>query len=718
VLNQPFNTVGEDTVFVNVSGWPVGHYVLNLQTQDDKGNAIEVKKYFLVYDAKEKAFPAAVIAWKKQPASGGYQPGDEASILLATAADELNVFYELERRMKVAERSWLKVKPWQSITHKIEEGDKGNLYAQLSFVKYNRPFSWTETIAVPWKDKELKIEYNTFRNKLLPGEEEAWQIKVSGPGNEKVAAEMVATLYDASLDQFRPNSWDFSPFPYNYQARAWQSQHFNSASSNTFYYYPSSPGMPQRTYRSLNWFNFSFYGYGGNFADGMVRMRASPMSADAPMAEAAMAFSVDEEGAGMAKMADSAEMVAPPPSPEPGHGQQSETAPAPPVRRNLKETVFFFPELRTDKEGNVIIRFKMNEALTRWKFLAMAHTQSLQFAVSENEVVTQKELMVSPNPPRFLREGDEIEFTAKVSNLTNEKMDGTAELMLFDALSMQPIDGLFGNDENTVSFEAEGGQSARLSWTLKVPKGEVLAVTHRVVAKAGSYSDGEESALPILTNRTLVTETMPLPVKGNQTREFNFEAMAKAGKSNTLQNHNFSLEFTSNPAWYAVKALPYLMEFPYECSEQIFARYYANSLAASVANSNPAIQQVFEQWKNSDALISELEKNEELKTALLEETPWVRQAQSEAEQRKRIGLLFDLNRMGYEQENALAQLVERQSQSGGFAWFPGGQDSWYITQYILEGMGRLRALGVHDIQPGSRAWNLVQRAAAFVDREL
>ena len=718
VLNQPFNTAKEDTVFINVSGWPVGHYVLNLQTKDDKGNAIEVKKYFLVYDAKEKAFPSAVIAWKKQPASGGYRPGDEAAILLATAADELNVLYELERRMEVAERTWLKIKPWQAVTHQVTEEDKGNIYAQFSFVKFNRPFTWTETIGVPWKDKELKIEYNTFRNKLLPGEEEAWQIKISGPGNEKVAAEMAATLYDASLDQFRPNSWAFSPFPYNYQARAWQSQHFSSASSNTFYYYPLSPDSPQRAYRSLNWFNFSFYGYGGNFAGGVVRMRANAMTADAPMEESVVAFSADEDGAGMAKMADSADRVAPPPAPEPGQGQQAETAPAPPVRRNLKETVFFFPELRTDKEGNVIIRFKMNEALTRWKFLALAHTQSLQYAVSENEVVTQKELMVLPNPPRFLREGDEIEFTAKVSNLADEKMAGTAELMLFDALSMQPIDELFGNDKNTVSFEAEAGQSARLAWTVKVPRGEVLAVTHRIVAKAGNYSDGEESALPVLTNRTLVTETMPLPVKGNQTREFNFEAMAKAGKSNTLQNHTFSLEFTSNPAWYAVKALPYLMEFPYECSEQIFARYYANSLAASVANSNPAIQQVFEQWKNSDALISELEKNEELKTALLEETPWVRQAQSEAEQRKRIGLLFDLNRMGYEQENALAQLIERQSESGGFAWFPGGQDSWYITQYILEGMGRLRALGVQDIQPGSRAWNLVQRAAEFVDREL
>lgn len=718
VLSQPFNTGEQDTLFVNASGWPVGHYVLQLKTKDNKGNEIEVKKYFLVYDSRSKTFPGGVLAWKKQEGPGPYRPGDQVTAFVATAAGELNILYELERRQEVASRSWLKARPWQQVSHTVTEEDKGGLFANFTFVKFNRPFSWVENIPVPWKDKELKIEYNTFRNKLHPGEDEAWQIKVSGPGNEKVAAEMVATLYDASLDQFRPNSWAFSPYPLNYHARSWQSLHFNSVGSNSFGYYPVFPEAPQRRYRFLNWFNFNYYGYGGRFAEGaMARSNVAP-APGMEVEEAVANFSAGMDDAGMAKMADSAEMAPPPAAPEPAQGRGGETPAAPPVRRNLKETVFFFPELRTDKEGNVIIRFKMNEALTRWKFLAMAHTRSLQYAVSENEVVTQKELMALPNPPRFLREGDEIEFTAKVSNLTDEKMSGAAELMLFDALSMQPIDGLFGNDAGAVAFEAEARQSARLAWRLKVPKGEVLAVVHRIVATSGSFSDGEESALPVLTNRTLVTETMPMPLKGNESREFNFEAMARGGKSATLQHHNFSLEFTSNPAWYAVKALPYLMEFPYECSEQIFSRYYANTLAASVANSNPAIRQVFDQWKDSDALISELEKNEELKTALLEETPWVRQAQSEAEQRKRIGLLFDLNRMGYEQDKALAQLAEMQSGSGGFSWFPGGQENWYITQYILEGMGRLRALGLTDVQPGSSAWNIVQRAAEYVDREL
>jgi uncharacterized protein YfaS (alpha-2-macroglobulin family) len=722
VLGRPFQSQGKDTVAANPSRWAVGHYSITLKTQDDKGNPIELKRFFTVYDSRAKALPAGTLAWKKQTKNSPYKPGEQAEIALATAAKDLRLYYELERRGEPIARQWLRAAPWETVRYTVAEADKGNVFAHFSFARHNRAFSWMETIIVPWSDKELKIEYSTFRDKLAPGQEETWQLKISGPGNEKVAAEMAAALYDASLDQFRINSWQFSPFPYNSPSRAWRAAHFGATSLFGRYYY--GPGFkdeaPQRSYRSLNWFDFYFHAGGfpmRYLSNEMVQMRAAPMpSAGAPaMDRAAMDYETyaPEEGDVVAKRGqkggEEAEPVA---AAEPEAPLQ--------VRTNLNETVFFFPELRTDEEGNVIIRFTMNEALTRWKFLALAHTKDLKFALSENQVVTQKELMVMPNPPRFLREGDQIEFTAKVSNLTDKALAGSAQLLLFDALTMQPIDALLGNTEHTLPFKAGAGQSAPLAWKLTIPAGKVMAVTHRVIARAGDFSDGEESALPVLTNRTLVTEAMPMPLKGGETREFKFAAMDKAKRSKTLQHHSFTLEMTSNPAWYAVKALPYLMEFPYDCNEQVFSRYYANTLASSVANSSPAIKQVFERWKNlsPDALLSELEKNQELKALVLEETPWVRQAQSETEQRRRIGLLFDLNRMSYEQERALAQLSERQSAAGGFSWFPGGQDNWYITQYIFEGLGRLRALGAAQVSEGTRAWDIAANAAGFTSRKM
>ena len=390
------------------------------------------------------------------------------------------------------------------------------------------------------------------------------------------------------------------------------------------------------------------------------------------------------------------------------------------VRTNLNETVFFYPDLMTDKDGNIIIKFTMNEALTKWKFMLFGHTKDLASVSETKTVVTQKDLMVMPNAPRFFRENDEIYFTAKVSNMTEEMMKGSAKLQLFDAISMEPIDVAFGNNQATVPFEAKAGQSAPLVWKLNIPDAWNTAITHRVVAKSGDFSDGEESAIPVLTNRMMVTETQPLPIRGNQTKDFTFKRMAEVSKSKTMKHHKLTLEFTQNPAWYAIQSLPYLMEYPYECTEQIFSRYYANSLASDVANSHPKVKRVFDQWKNIDteALKSNLSKNQELKYALLEETPWVLAAQSEEVQKKNVGVLFDLNRMGNELAKARDKMADRQLANGGFSWMPGGRDSWYITQYIVEGMGHLNKLGVKDIQSDPKMVKMITRAVDYIDVEL
>ena len=222
-----------------------------------------------------------------------------------------------------------------------------------------------------------------------------------------------------------------------------------------------------------------------------------------------------------------------------------------------------------------------------------------------------------------------------------------------------------------------------MAWEITIPEGVCSAVKHRVVAKAGQFSDGEESVSPILTNRMLVTETMPLPVRGGETKTFVFDEL-KNNNSSTATNQGLTLEYTSNPAWYAVQALPYLMEYPHQCTEQVFSRFYANSLATHIANKNPKVKGIFDRWKNTEpnALKSNLSKNQELKSALLEETPWVLDAQSEEQQKQNIGLLFDLNRMSYELNNTLTTLAERQDPNGSWSWFPGGQPNWYITQYL------------------------------------
>jgi len=349
--------------------------------------------------------------------------------------------------------------------------------------------------------------------------------------------------------------------------------------------------------------------------------------------------------------------------------------------------------------------------------------------------------MVKPNAPRFLREGDKMEFSAKIVNLSDKEVSGQAQLQLLNASTMNPVDGWFKNVNSVQKFTAAAGQSTPVNFSIEIPNNFNDAIVYRIVAKAsltpslstsgdGEVSDGEEAAIPVVTNRMLVTESMPLPMRGDGTKDFNFEKLLHSSspgggreEAKTLTNYGLTVEYTTNPAWYAVQALPYLMEYPYECAEQTFNRFYANALAQKIVNSSPKIKAVFEKWASppaplpggergevdTAALMSNLQKNEELKSVLLQETPWVLEAQSEAQQKKNIALLFDAAKMSLQLQSSLDKLQGMQSSNGGFVWFKGGPDNRYMTQYIVAGIGHLKKLGAYPAeQPAYRAGRQIQ----------
>ena len=285
-------------------------------------------------------------------------------------------------------------------------------------------------------------------------------------------------------------------------------------------------------------------------------------------------------------------------------------------------------------------------------------------------------------------------------------------LQLFDALTGKSIDDKLSNAYNELGFTVDAKGNTSVTWNLDVTD-DVQAIQYKIIAKSGNYSDGEQNALPVLTNRMLVTESLPMWIRSNQTKTFTLDKL-KTNTSTTLKNHKLTLEITSNPAWYAVQALPYLMEYPYECNEQTFSRFYANALASHIANSNPRIQEVFNQWKNTDALLSNLEKNQELKSILIQETPWLRDAQSETEQKKRIALLFDLNKMNNELSRAKNKLKQNQMSSGAWSWFGDYRANRYITQHIITGFGHLKKLNV--IQSDNEA-SMINKALNYLDAQ-
>ncbi|MGH1383303.1 MG2 domain-containing protein [Kordia sp.] len=379
------------------------------------------------------------------------------------------------------------------------------------------------------------------------------------------------------------------------------------------------------------------------------------------------------------------------------------------ARTNLKETAFFYPHLRTDAAGNVAVEFEAPESLTRWKFQLFAHQKNGMFEMLTKNAVTQKELMVVPNMPRFLREKDTIVISTKVVNLQKKTTKGIASLRLFDATTMESIDAKTHLSEKNKSFTVDAKGNTTVSWKLYIPQG-VDAIQYKVIAKAENFSDGEESVLPVLKNSILITEAKPILVKAGQQKEITFSKLANTS-SESLQQHQLTLEYTSNPTWSAIQSLPYLMEYPYECAEQTFARLYANMLAAHILQSSPKIQEVFEAWKANGQLISDLEKNPELKSLLISETPWVRDAASESEKKQQLAKLFDKKALNEMQLDLWYTLDNLQTKSGGFPWFAGGNENYYITLHILQTFAHLVQLDVLTEATEKKYYNSIMKAA-------
>jgi len=753
VIEKAFDTKADSvlTLAKELRDWQQGVYVLEAASKDAFNREVKITRYFTVYSKNESAVAAPLCDWFVNVKESG-EPGDTAAFLIGSAEKDVRVLYEIEHDNKIVNKEWLALSKSQKLLQiPILEKHRGNFSVHFTFIKNNRKYQHNATVSVPWTNKELVFTFATFRNKLLPGGKEEWRITITGKKSGKAAAEMVAAMYDASLDAFTGHSWDFAINPYHSAVLGWDmNSQFASAGSQLYSEnWNGSISCSSLEYPYLNWFGFEggyYYGGGGrprrggkailpDFIKGNALRKSKADMEDIGYAErvSAPASESKEESplvgkAGFAKGIDA--LLSSEPRNGGGSGgiddveadkmavSRQELASVK-ARANLNETAFFFPHLLTNENGEVVVSFTVPEALTRWKMLGFAHTKDLKYGQVTRELVTQKPLMVMPNLPRFMRENDRITLMTKITNLSDSALVGSAQLMLFDATTMKPVDSIFGNVNSIKDISIKKGLSMAIGWEISVPQG-VPAVMVRIVAKAGDFSDGEENTLPLLTNRMLVTETLCLPMRGKGTKKFTFDKLVSlSAGSSTLCSHKLTLEFTQNPAWYAVQALPYMMEYPYECAEQTFARYYANTIATGIARSTPKIKAVFDSWKRSspDALLSNLEKNQELKNALLEETPWVLDGKSESENKNRIALLFDLNRMSHELGVAQRKLETMQRSNGGWPWFEGMPDDRFVTQYIIIGFGRLQNIKMISAADGAIR-KMVEQGQRYLDNRI
>ncbi len=713
IFEEPFNTEKNNYLNIKQFGkWETGRYVAEIKSVDAFGNDVMNKTYFTVYNPRQKQVPYPVTDWFT-PLKHHCEPGEIARFLIGSALEDVSMLYEIEHENKIVHQEWLTLNSEQKIIEiPVKEKHRGNFAVHFVFVKNNMLYNHDEIIHVPYTNKKLDISFATFRDKLYPGQQEEWQINIKGHESKKIAAEMMATLYDASLDQFAENRWNFNIYKHYYSHLKWKSPVFATLRSTNLserfyddYYYSESH------YPSLRWFGLNFYEIRRTPVTAQY-MRASKSANKKSEAQLEQVAIVENDAVISEEIdADVSEQAV---TDKKGHKKQNIQ-----IRTNFNETAFFYPHLTSNADGEVTIRFTIPEALTRWRMMGFAHTKDLEYGTIENELITRKELMVSPNAPRFFRKGDTIDFPVKVMNISKKDLAGQVTLELLDAFTNTTVSGIL-RDTSEKPFDVSAGKNDVVSFRMVIPD-DMNMITYKVIARAGKFSDGEQKPVPVLTNRMLVTESLPLAVRGCKTKTFTLDKLTQSGSSATLKHHQLTLEYTSNPSWYAIQALPYLMEYPYDCTEQIFSRYYANVIASHIVNAHPRIKQVFERWRTdsqSNELVSTLEKNQELKSLLLEETPWVLDAESETARKKRVALLFDLNRMHNELNSTMLKLQKAQSSNGGFPWFKGMRDNRYITQHIVNGMGHLDHLAIMQLNENQETWGMFTKAVHYCDQRI
>ena len=693
-----------------------GDYQLELYNIEGK-DTIKTTQNFSVWDKKSLQPDQKTFLTVLEP-KNEFSRGEKAKIYVYSAIPDalVSVFVQDGSGKTISEVHKFKNGVLEYSVDIPKEKAVTTLNIQFQLVAYNDIQTKTVNLKIKNTEQPLKIETVTFRDKLEPNSKEKWSVKVLGNEKEKINAEVLANMYDMSLNQFAVNNFDWQNLYVPYSLVTSYDVRQNLLSK----YYQKRVKYFNGNYVQVPNFNW-FDGNGlsvlqGAVAGVKIRGARTENAAPAPMAMADQDQAAEEVVMiGYKTKKVSAVTAANIVDVDDERDQSLEKVP---VRQNLNETAFFYPDLKTDAEGNVNFEFTSPEALTKWKLMFLAHTKDARAATLEKEVVTQKEFSVTPNYPRFLREGDELNLQSKLSNLTDKKLNGSASLQILDAFTNEDISSKFGLNTSTQNFNLNENGNSVVTWKIKVPN-NVSSIILKVVAKAGNYSDGEQQAVAVLPNRMLVTDAVPVFVKEGETKTFVLDNL-KNTNSTTISNVSNTLELTTNPIWEIMFALPSLKNDQNNSADVIFNKWFADVLASEIFKANPKMKTVFEEYQNKGLLNSNLEKNQELKQLLLEETPWVLESKNEEEQMAKLALLFDVNTMKNSINQDWDDFKKLQNPDGGFSWYSGYPSSYGTSLYILKNLGKINSWlkdNVKDYQ-SSEQKELVKKLIQYVDNEI
>ena len=689
---------------------PSGNYRLKLSAKDTQGRECTASKNFLLFSLNDKRPPFVITDWFYQDGLE-FDAASPATVYIGSSEKNVYLLYDVFAGNKRLESKRIELS--DSVVsfrfpYKKEYGD--GILVSMAFVKDGRLYSHNTRIMKPAPEKKLQLKWTTFRDKLRPGQQEEWKLTVLYPDGSPAEAEMLATMYDASLDKiYSAHKLDFGvDFHYVVPLTYWNTSYMRNA-----YLYVDFPLKRLRAVPleyseliipSTGRMEAMVVGYGGSpraTLAGALKIRGRS-AANAVMNQEAVTDMVLQEEMVETSAQEKAEMGSSEELAETGDIQ---------IRENFAETAFFYPQLRTNEKGEVSISFVLPESLTRWKFMGLAHTRNVDYGKIEATATASKEFMLQPNMPRFVRVGDKANIAASLMNLSDKGVKGTVRMELFNP----ETEKVFYSQKQ--KFDVKGGETGHVNFTFEVSdKYAVMAC--RMVADGDTFSDGEQRYIPVLTDKQWVTETVPLNVNGEGAHTFSLENLFNK-HSKTASEQRLTVEFTAHPAWYAVQALPVVANPQNEDALSWATAYYAHSLAACIVKENPRIKQVFDSWKaqggTKETFMSNLQKNQELKNILLAETPWLAEATNEAEQKQRIATLFDLNTMNSQLAVSVEKLGELQNADGAWSWYKGMQGSRYVTTQVMEMLVRLNALTHQDAD--SRMQPMIQKGFEYLGKQ-
>lgn len=669
---------------------------------------------FVTFTLQDSKAPVETHDWFYQSAEQFPADGSPVYIQLGSTDSIQHVIYTIISGDKIIEEGRADLHNelrTRAISYKEEWGDGVTL--SVAWVKNGRSYKHTAKIQRPLPDTRLNIKWTTFRDRLIPGQRETWTLNITRPDGAPARAQLLATMYDKSLDELRSHKISFAlPVSVNMPWLTW-----NGVYNHNVYAYSEAP-MRFLDERSLDFSRFCYQSLYTNY--GEVLKAKELLSVSRPMyvrGNAASRKGKNKIFAGVFdtdRVADedvsvnTSRML---PSAGSADKESSSQVLTEQVRENLEETAFFYPGLISDDKGNVSIRFTLPESVTTWQLYGLAHDVQMNSGIISATSVAKKTIMVQPNVPRFVRSTDSGIILARVSNTSDKQVDGTARLSFINPETGKEV---YHADHKFV-VKAGETTAANFDFDMSKIKNDGLLIC-RIVASGRGYSDGEQHYLPVLPNRELVTNTLAFTQNEPDTLNVDLKSLfAVNDKTNKL-----TVEYTNSPAWLMVQALPSMINPDGDNAISLATAYYANSIGRYLMQSTPVIKQTMELWKNEasqnggSTLQSALQKNESLKQIVLAETPWLLDADRESEQKQQLMGYFNESQINYRISDNLLRLSRLQNADGSFAWWKGMEGSPYMTMSVLQTLTRLN----HMVGEQNETKTIIRTAFAYMDKQM